>query len=134
MWWPAVAMATLTFGVWMRTYRVRISEMKRERIHPQSVALSAQIAERLKDTRASDNFRNLFELPVLFYLALGVAAQTGQVMTLTLVLAWTFVALRIAHSAIQCTYNKVIHRFYVYFSGGVALWVLWAVLAFGMLR
>jgi len=49
-------------------------------------------------------------------------------------LAWTFVALRIAHSAIQCTYNKVIHRFYVYFSGGVALWVLWAVLAFGMLR
>ena len=134
MWWPAVAMATLTFGVWMRMYRVRISEMKRERIHPQSVALSAQIAERLKDTRASDNFRNLFELPVLFYLALGVAAQTAQVMTLTLVLAWTFVALRIAHSAIQCTYNKVIHRFYVYFSGGVALWVLWAVLAFGMLR
>ena len=134
MWWPAVAMATLTFGVWMRMYRVRISEMKRERIHPQSVALSAQIAERLKDTRASDNFRNLFELPVLFYLALGVAAQTGQVMTLTLVMAWTFVALRIAHSAIQCTYNKVIHRFYVYFSGGVALWVLWAVLAFGMLR
>jgi hypothetical protein len=115
-------------------YRVRISEMKRERIHPQSVALSAQIAERLKDTRASDNFRNLFELPVLFYLALGVAAQTAQVMTLTLALAWTFVALRIAHSAIQCTYNKVIHRFYVYFSGGVALWVLWAVLAFGMLR
>jgi hypothetical protein len=134
MWWPAVAMATLTFGVWMRMYRVRISEMKRERIHPQSVALSAQIAERLKDTRASDNFRNLFELPVLFYLALGVAAQTAQVMTLTLALAWTFVALRIAHSAIQCTYNKVIHRFYVYFSGGVALWVLWAVLAFGMLR
>ena len=134
MWWPAVAMATLTFGVWMRMYRVRISEMKRERIHPQSVALSAQIAERLKDTRASDNFRNLFELQVLFSLALGVAAQTGQVMTLTLALAWTFVALRIAHSAIQCTYNKVIHRFYVYFSGGVALWVLWAVLAFGMLR
>jgi hypothetical protein len=134
MWWPAVAMATLTFGVWMRMYRVRISEMKRERIHPQSVALSAQIAERLKDTRASDNFRNLFELPVLFYLALGVAAQTAQVMTLTLALAWTFVALRIAHSAIQCTYNKVIHRFYVYLSGSVSLWVLWAVLAFGMLR
>jgi len=134
MWWPAVAMATLTFGVWMRMYRARISEMKRERIHPQSVALSAQIAERLKDTRASDNFRNLFELPVLFYLALGVAAQTAQVMTLTLALAWTFVALRIAHSAIQCTYNKVIHRFYVYLSGSVSLWVLWAVLAFGMLR
>jgi len=134
MWWPAVTMAALTLVVWMRMYRARISEMKRERIHPQSVALSAQIAARLKDTRASDNFRNLFELPVLFYLALGVAAQTAQVTALTLALAWTFVALRIAHSAIQCTYNKVMHRFYVYFSGGVALWVLWAVLAFGLLR
>jgi len=134
MWWPAVAMVALTIIVWMRMYRVRIAEMKRERVHPQSVALSAQIAERLKDTRASDNFRNLFELPVLFYLALCVAVQTAQVGALTLALAWAFVVLRIAHSAIQCSYNKVFHRFYVYFCGGVVLWVLWAVLAFGLIR
>lgn len=134
MWWPAVAMATLTFAVWLRMYFMRVGEMKRERIHPQSVALSAQMAERLKDTRAADNFRNLFELPVLFYLALVVAVQTGQVTTLTLALAWLFVVLRVAHSAIQCSYNKVYHRFYAYFAGGVALWLLWAVLAFGLIR
>jgi hypothetical protein len=134
MWWPAVAMVALTIIVWVRMYRTRIGEMKRERIHPQSVALSAQISERLKDTRASDNFRNLFELPVLFYLALAVAVQTAQVTLLTLALAWTFVALRIGHSAIQCSYNKVIHRFYVYFFGGVTLWLFWGVLAFGLIR
>ncbi|MBS0556478.1 MAG: MAPEG family protein [Proteobacteria bacterium] len=134
MWWPGVAMAALTFVVWLRMYFSRVGEMKRERIHPQAVALSAQMAERLKDTRAADNFRNLFELPVLFYLALVVAVNTAQVAPLTLALAWIFVALRLVHSAIHCSYNKVIHRFYAYFAGGVALWLLWAVLAFGLIR
>lgn len=134
MWWPAVAMVGLTFVVWVHMYRTRIAQMKRERIHPQAVATSAQAAAKLTDSRAADNFRNLFELPVLFYLAIVLAVQTAQVTALTLGLAWAFVALRIAHSAIHCTYNKVMHRFYAYISGASALWVLWAVLAFGLLR
>ena len=73
------------------------------------------------------------EVTPFHYLALIVAVQTAQVGVLTLSLAWAFVALRVLHSAIHCTYNKVIHRFYVYFAGGVMLWVLWAVLAIGLL-
>jgi hypothetical protein len=134
IWWPAVAMVALTIVVWVRMYRMRIAQMKRERIHPQAVATSAQAAAKLTDCRAADNFRNLFELPVLFYLALGVAAHTAQVTVWTLALAWTFVALRVLHSFIHCTYNKVYHRFYVYVFGGFVLWVLWAVLAVGLLR
>jgi hypothetical protein len=134
LYWPAVAMAALTFVVWLRMYFTRVAQMQRERIHPQSVATSAQAAERLTDSRGADNFRNLFELPVLFYMALVVAAQTGQATLLTLGLAWLFVVLRIVHSAIQCTYNKVMHRFYVYVTGGTVLWILWAVLAFGLSR
>ena len=134
MWWPAVPMAALTFVVWLRMYFMRVGEMKRERIHPQAVALSAQMAERLKDTRAADNFRNLFELLALFYLALVVAVQSGQVTAITLSLAWLFVALRILHSAIHCSYNKVYQRFYAYFAGGVVLWLLWAALAFGLIK
>jgi hypothetical protein len=134
MFWPAVAMAALTLVVWLYMYSRRVGQMKRERIHPQAVATSALAAARLTDSAAADNFRNLFELPVLFYLAIVVAAQTMQVTTVTLALAWTFVALRIVHSAIQCTYNKVIHRFYVYVSGGAVLWLLWGVLAVGLLR
>src|SRR5690242_2377925 len=129
---PALVMVGLTFIVWLRMYFARIGEMKRERVHPQSVATSAQMAARLKDTRAADNFRNLFELPVLFYMALVVAAITGQVTQLVLVLAWLFVALRILHSTIHCSYNKVMHRFYAYFAGGVVLWVLWGVLGYGL--
>ena len=134
MYWPAVAMVALTFSVWLRMYFTRIAQMKRERIHPQAVATSAQAAAKLTDSRGADNFRNLFELPVLFYLALVVAAQTGQVGVITLTLAWAFVALRVAHSVIQCGYNKVIHRFYTYLAGGIVLWTLWGVLAIGLLR
>jgi hypothetical protein len=134
IYWPAVAMVALTLVVWLRMYLTRIAQMKRERIHPQAVATSAQAAARLTESASADNFRNLFELPVLFYLALVVAAQTGQVGMLTLGLAWLFVVLRIAHSVIHCTYNKVIHRFYAYVLGGAVLWLVWGVLAVGLLR
>jgi hypothetical protein len=127
---PAFAMAALTFIVWLRMYTTRIAQMKRERIHPQSIATSAQAAARLTDSRAADNFRNLFELPVLFYLALVVAAVSGLATDATLALAWLFVLLRVVHSAIQCSYNKVMHRFQAYLAGSVALWVLWAWLAY----
>jgi len=114
-------------------YFTRIGQMKRERIHPQSVATSAQAAAKLTDSRAADNFRNLFELPVLFYLAIVVAALAGLATPGVLAIAWLFVVLRVAHSWIQCTYNKVMHRFYAYVAGGMALWVLWGVLAYGLL-
>jgi len=127
---PAFAMVALTLVVWFRMYTTRVAQMKRERIHPQSVATSAQAAARLTDSRAADNFRNLFELPVLFYLALVVAAVSGLANTTTLALAWLFVLLRVVHSAIHCGYNKVMHRFQAYLAGGVVLWVLWAWLGY----
>ena len=134
IFWPAASMVALTFVVWVRMYVVRIGEMKRERIDPQRVASSAQAAALLRDTRASDNFRNLFELPVLFYLAAAVMMHSFTVSLPMLGLSWAFVALRIAHSAIHCSYNKVMHRFSVYIASAVVLWALWALLALGMLQ
>ena len=126
---PALAMVMLTVAVMLRMVTARVGEMKRERIHPQAVATSAQAAARFGDTRAADNFRNLFELPVLFYVALLFAAQTGQVTMTTLALAWLFVVLRAAHSYIQCTYNKVMHRFKAYLASAAVLLALWVSLA-----
>ncbi|MEN1927972.1 MAPEG family protein [Luteimonas sp. MJ204] len=127
--WPAVVLVALTFVVAVVMYRRRVAVMKRERVHPQSVALSAQIAQRLTDTRASDNYRNLFELPVLFYFAVAVAIAAGVRDPWVLGLAWGFVALRIVHSAIHCGYNKVMHRFQVFIAGFFVLALLWIRLA-----
>ncbi|TBR10196.1 MAG: hypothetical protein EPO46_08215 [Lysobacter sp.] len=131
---PLVVMALLTFVVWGRMFFMRLGQMKRERIHPQKVATAAQAAALLTDSRAADNFRNLFELPVLFYVAVLAAAYMGRVDAVSLGLAWVFVILRIAHSAIHVTYNRVMHRFYAYAAGGFVLWALWAYLAAGLLN
>ncbi len=130
---PALAMALLTFVVWLRLYQTRIGEMKRERIHPQSIALSGQMAAKLTDTRAADNFRNLFELPVLFYVALMAAALLQMQSMAFFVLAWLFVAARVTHSWVHCTYNKVMHRYKIYFLGGAVLWTMWALIGWRML-
>jgi hypothetical protein len=134
IFWPAVAMALLTFAVWLRMYFTRIGEMRRLRIHPQSVATSAKASERLVDTRAADTFRNLCELPGLVFAALGLAFAIGAVDLPLLALAWLFVALRVAHSAIHCSYNRVMHRFAAYGAGGFVLWAIWGVLAWRLLR
>ena len=126
---PAFAMVALTFAVWVRMYYVRLRQIRRERIAPQSVATSARAAALLTDSRGSDNLRNLFELPVLFYAALLVALVTGLVTPVTLWLAWTFVVLRVLHSFVHCTYNRVLHRFALYVAGAMVLWILWAYLA-----
>ena len=121
----ASVVALLTFAVGIRMYLLRVREMKANRIHPQSVALSAQRAERLKDTRAADNYNHLFELPVLFYALVAIALATGHVPAWLAVGAWAFAVLRIVHSAIQCTYNKVMHRFAVFILGFLVLMMMW---------
>ena len=130
---PLFAMVFLQLLVWLRLYQTRLDEMKRRRIHPQSVASSAQMAT-LEDTRAADNFRNLFELPVLFYAAMLLIIVSRSESVVLLALAWAFVALRYLHSYIHCTYNRVKDRFSAYLFSSLALWALWGMLAYSWLR
>lgn len=130
---PAFAMVALTFVVLAVMFRRRVAQMKRDRIHPQKVATSQQTAVLFTDCAPADNFRNLFEMPVLFYLALVVAALTGQVTMPVLALAWAYVAARVLHSAIHCTYNKVMHRFRAYALSAFVLLALWTLLGYGLM-
>lgn len=124
-----LAMVALTFVVGLHMFRVRVREMMARRIHPQSVALSGQRAQRLEDSRASDNFNHLFEVPVLFYLLCAVAIGTGHIPVWLPALAWLFVLSRVVHSAIQCTYNRVMHRLAVFLGSVLLLLVMWAMYA-----
>jgi len=130
--WPAVAMAGLTFLVWVRLYQLRLGEMARKRIHAQSLANAADSVRLLSDTRASDNFRNLFELPVLFYAGVLLAAQLGVSDAASLALAWAFVALRAVHSLVHCTFNHVMTRFVAYALATLVLIAFWVRLALAL--
>ena len=131
---PAAAMVLLTAVVTFRMFFERVGQMKAERIPFRDIPSGSQMAARFADTRAADNYRNLFEAPVLFYLALVVAFASGHVAPLTLGLAWSYVALRAAHSYVHCGYNRVSHRFYLFLASNVVLWALWGVLLVGLLR
>ena len=130
--WPAVAMAGLTFLVWGRLYQLRLGEMARKRIRAQALASAADSVRLLSDTRASDNFRNLFELPVLFYAGVLLAAHIGVSDMVSLALAWAFVGLRAVHSAVHCTFNHVMTRFVAYALATLVLIAFWARLAFAL--
>lgn len=121
-----LALVLLTFIVGARLLFTRVQEMRQKRIHPQAASTSVTMAARLENVQAADNFRNLFEVPVLFYALVAVALATNQTPGWLVTGAWAFVALRVAHSVIHCTYNKVMHRLAVFLAGFgllVALWV-----------
>ena len=123
---PFFGMMLLSICVWFYMYYQRLSYIVRQRIDPQSLATSSEISGLIPAhiSTPSENLINLFELPVLFYAACLYLYTTHHVDTVYLVLAYCFLAFRVAHSVIHCTYNKVMHRFYVYLLSAMSLWVL----------
>ncbi|WP_181704079.1 MAPEG family protein [Chthonobacter albigriseus] len=83
------------------------------------------------DVRAlSNNMNNQFETPTLFY-ALGILALVLNAATvLFAVLAWVYVASRVAHTVVHTTTNFVPHRFRIFLVGYAALIAMTALIAF----
>jgi hypothetical protein len=124
-----VAMVVLVFVVAGRMFATRVGEMKAKHIHPQQVASAKAMAEKVEDSRAADHFRNLFEMPVLFYAACLAAVQTGVDAFGPLLMAWGFVAARALMAFEACGRNKVMRRFHAFIASSAALLALWVMLA-----
>ena len=126
VWLPVAALVGLTAIVWVLLYVNRIGEMRLRRIDAQQLATARDAASRLENTSAADNFRNLFEAPVLFYLLAAALVVTGGSTPGFVAAAWGYVALRALHSLIHVTYNRVMHRFLVYVASTLLLFGMWA--------
>jgi hypothetical protein len=72
----------------------------------------------------SNNLKNLFEIPILFYALSLYLFVTKQVDSIYVNAAWTFVVLRIAHSAVHCTFNLVPLRFLLYLIATLTAWFI----------
>ncbi len=123
---PFLGMMVLTLVVWLWMFVRRISYLRGNKIDPQLVADSSQ---RMPDVpanvvNASNNFKNLFELPVLFYAICLYLYVTGSVDQLHLICAYCFLAFRALHSIVHCTVNIVNIRFAVYAISSVALFTM----------
>ena len=124
-----LAMVLLVLVVGGAMLATRVAEMRRKRIHPQALASSSTMSAQLENVQVADNFRNLFEVPVLFYAGVLAALALHVRSDALLALAWAFVAARYAHAIVHLGYNRVMHRFYAYLAGLLAVLAFWAVLA-----
>ena len=126
---PAIGMVLLTLIVWLRLYTDRLGELRSRKIHPQQVATARKAGEVLENVQSADHFRNLFEMPVLFYVLCAFLAITKLTTLLLLAMAWGYVFLRALHAYIHLTKNNVVRRFQSYAASCIVLWVMWGVFA-----
>jgi hypothetical protein len=122
---PFLSMMILTVIVWFYMYAKRIPFLRQSKIDPDKLT-PAELARISPAAVAnpSDNLKNLFEIPTLFYALSLYLYVTSNVDETYLVAAWIFVAFRALHSAVHCTVNKVIVRFLLYAISTLALWFM----------
>jgi hypothetical protein len=113
---PFFATILLTMTVWIYLYIRRLPFILSLKIDQQELAAPG-VLEKLSPpsvTNPSDNLKNLFEIPVLFYAIVLYLFVTNQVDSTYLNAAWIFFGFRVLHSAVHCTFNLITLRFAVY--------------------
>ena len=122
---PFFAIVFLTLVVWVYMYIRRIHFIKSGTIRPNE--LNPTTLAQLSPpgvSNPSDNLKNLFEIPVLFYALVLYLFVTQQVDIVYVTAAWVFVAFRTLHSAVHCTFNLILLRFYLYLFATIAVWFI----------
>jgi hypothetical protein len=123
---PLFATIFLTFVVWVYMYVRRIGFIRGAEIDPKDMAVPGALA-RLSPpevSNPSDNLKNLFEIPVIFYALATYLFVTNQVDGAYVGAAWVFAGFRALHSLVHCTINVVMLRFYLYLVSTLAVWFI----------
>ncbi len=115
---PVVALAAWTMVMWFWLYGTRIPALSAAKVDPDDLVhdptkgldtiLPPQVMWK------AHNYNHLHEAPTVFYAVAIVLAIIGKGDGPATQLAWVYVALRVAHSLIQVTVNKVKLRFLVF--------------------
>ena len=123
---PMCAYTLFLFGIWALLGYVRISGSLRGMIPTQYLRVGEGPLPPAKIVDIHHHFRNQFEVPVLFYLACLAALATESVDRATVMLAWSFVGLRLLHTAIVLVKNNPRIRVAPYVLSTLAVWAMWA--------
>jgi hypothetical protein len=122
---PFFAMILLTLVVWVYMYARRIPFIRRsglrdDQLTPMELARISPPAV----ANPSDNLKNLFEIPTVFYVLVLFLHVTQSVDSVYLVAAWVFVGFRALHSLVHCTINIILLRFALYAISTLAVWFI----------
>lgn len=133
MIYPMFALFALTFAVLVALFRARTGAVSRGEIKASHFLTYATDQQEADHTLAlSRHFTNLFETPVLFYVAcLAIMAFNATNLTLVFI-AWGYVLMRGLHAFIHTGSNNLRWRIFAYFGSWgflLALWISLVVLA-----
>lgn len=122
---PVVALAAWTMVMWLWMYATRIPAMSAAKVDPDSIVRDPEMKlDKLLPPEVqwkAHNYNHLHEAPTVFYAIAIVLAIVGQGDGLNAKLGWAYVALRVIHSLVQATVNKVIVRFVVFVLSSLVL-------------
>ncbi len=126
--YPMFAMFLLTAFVLRRMFLSRVRAVREGCLTVGYFATYQGAVEPEYAVKPARHFSNLFEAPVLFYVAC-VAAMAAQAVTLPIVvLAWGYVLARLVHSYVHLGENRVGQRIKAYFASWLVLGLLWLAL------
>ena len=115
---PAVVLMAWTMVMWLWMYSTRIPAMGKAKVDPDRLVNDPEVTlDRALPPQVqwkAHNYNHLHEAPTVFYAVALVLAIVGQGDGLNLTLGWIYVALRVLHSLIQATVNRVVARFLVF--------------------
>ena len=122
---PFFATIFLTLVVWVYMYVRRVRFIRSNNFSAKELTPTAfaQLSPP-EVANPSDNLKNLFEIPVLFYALVLYLFVTNQVDAVYVIAAWVFVVFRVLHSAVHCTFNLIMLRFYLYLVATLAVWFM----------
>ena len=112
---PVVALIAWTLVMWAWMIAVRLPALKAAGVDLGKVTGGkGSDADRVLPAKAqwpSHNYNHLLEQPTIFYAVALVIALTQTGDGVNAWIAWGYVLLRIAHSIVQATFNRVSVRF-----------------------
>ena len=122
---PVFAQVALTFGIGIWLARLRFAAVKRGDLKPRYFAINrgGEVPEYL--AKVNNNYNNLLELPILFYLVAVLLFVTDRVEPAQVILAWVFVMSRYVHSYIHTTFNNIRQRMRMFMLGVISLIAMW---------
>lgn len=120
----AMGLLSLVMFVWM--YATRLPAFTKAKLDPQEAMHPGTYHERIPSEvrRVADNYNHLFEAPTIFYAVTLAIVLLGLADPLHVMCAWAFVILRVLHSVVQATVNKVMVRFSLFALSWVAMGIM----------
>ena len=124
---PVLALIVWSLIVWAWMYALRIPAMQKAGIRPDDARHPGSLDALPASARqVADNYNHLMEQPTIFYALAFFVVLAGHDGGLAVTLAWAYVGLRVVHSLIQNTVNRVMLRFLV-FSISTLVLIAWVV-------